>query len=269
MIDGFRDISGGLAIQKPSDWRGVGYPRADSPFISGQLERINRVIEAVGAEVPVFYHSFSPFSSMRINWGDDVVFAHFRDREARPDFLYALGELTKRFEEYIGIFLSKTQAAGMMLTLTGTERNGIGGAEHAECIAPSDKALIRAAGRLSRYTMLHMCGFGGRPNRLELWKDYEAAAATVDVYEDAVSLEEAPSLFPRIRAFMGGFDISPQSLIMTGTEDEIKAHARSCVRQAGKTGYILGAANTAPRELSHRRIRWVGEALPGLPDAGS
>ncbi|GHT68072.1 hypothetical protein FACS1894110_14810 [Spirochaetia bacterium] len=264
MIDGYRDVSGGLKIQTSSEWRRVVFPKPDSPFIDGQLERINRFIEAIGDEAPVFYHSFTPFSSMRITWGNDVVFAHLLDDEARPDFLYALGELTKRFEEFTGIFLTRTRACGMMFTLTGTEQNGVSDAQHAEFIAPSDKALIGAANKLSPYNMLHMCGFGNRPNRLHLWRDYTAAAATVDVYEDTITLAEAPSLFPHIRAFMGGFDITPQSLIVNGTEEEIKAHAAACVKEAGAAGYIVGAANTAPRDLSHEHIRWVGEALAGL-----
>ena len=261
MIDGYRDVSEGLKIEKPSDWRSVRFPSVKSPFITGQLDRIKGVMDAIGSEAAVFYHSFTPFSSLRITWGNDSVFAHLLDKESRPHLLYALGELTLRFKEYLELFHQGTGITGMMLTVTGTENNGISDAAHADCIAPSDMEFIEEAMRQSSYTMLHFCGFANRPCRLHLWKEYRAAGATVDIFEDRISLKEAPAFFPHIRAFMGGYDIRNDSLIMTGSKEEIQTMAKQCVKDAGSIPYFVGAANTVPTALDHEHIRWVGEAL--------
>jgi uroporphyrinogen decarboxylase len=261
MIDGYRDVSGGTRITRAADWENVNFPKPDGPFVTGQLERIHRFIEALHDEAPVFYHSFTPFSAMRITWGDKVVFSYLLDDALRVSFLRALDELTRLFIEFGTRFLTQTGACGMMLTVTGTENNGLSADQFLNDIAPRDKHYIDALNALSDYNMLHFCGFGNRPNRLHLWKDYEAAAATVDIFEDAVTLHDAPELFPRIRSFMGGFDIAPGSLLVTGGEREIKERAKEIVREAGDMPFIVGAANTAPREIGYDRFRWVGEAL--------
>jgi uroporphyrinogen decarboxylase len=261
MIDGYRDISGGTKIGKAADWKTVNFPKPDSPFIAGQLERINRFIDAIQDEAPVFYHSFTPFSAMRITWGDKLIFSYLLDDDARPFFLEALDELTRLFIEFGALFLTKTGACGMMITVTGTEKNGLSDSQFLEYIAPRDKRYINTLNKLSAYNMLHFCGFGNRPNRLNLWSDYEAAAATVDIFEDKITLKDAPGLFSRIRAFMGGFDITPESLLVTGSEEEIKAHTKAIAAEVGNLPFIVGAANTAPQEIKHECFRWVGEAL--------
>jgi uroporphyrinogen decarboxylase len=261
MIDGYRDVSGGTAIDRAADWENVNFPKTDSPFVTGQLERINRFIDAIHDEAPVFYHSFTPLSAMRITWGDKIVFSHLLDDDLRPFFLRALDELTRLFIEFGTLFLTQTAACGMMITVTGTENNGLSDSQFLSYIAPRDKTYIDALNKLSVYNMLHFCGFSNRPNRLHLWQDYEAAAATVDIFEDAVTLQDAPGFFPRIRAFMGGFDVAPGSLLMAGGEGEIKARTRALVKEIGEMPFIVGAANTAPREIAHDRFRWVGEAL--------
>ena len=69
MIDGYRDVSEGLKIEKPSDWRSVRFPSVKSPFITGQLDRIKGVMDAIGSEAAVFYHSFTPFRHcLKINF---------------------------------------------------------------------------------------------------------------------------------------------------------------------------------------------------------
>jgi uroporphyrinogen decarboxylase len=261
MIDGYRDISGGTKISKAADWKTVNFPKPGSPFITGQLERINNFIEAIYDEAPVFYHSFTPFSAMRITWGDKVVFSYLLDADARFFFLQALDELTRLFIEFGTRFLTQTSACGMMITVTGTENNGLSDSQFLEYIAPRDKIYIDALNKLSAYNMLHFCGFGNRPNRLNLWQDYEAAAATVDVFEDKVTIKDAPGFFPHIRAFIGGFDIASDSLLVKGGEREIKERTKAIVEEAGEIPFIAGAANTVPQEVEYERFRWVGEAL--------
>ena len=61
-------------------------------------------------------------------------------------------------------------------------------------------------------------------------------------------------------AVIGGFGNTVNDLLYKGTKEEIQAEAKKLIAEAGRTGVILGADCTVPRDISLDRLEWVREA---------
>lgn len=263
MIDGFRNLDGHLKVERPSDWRHIKLPQKNSSFVQTQLELLKRIEEAAD-EIPIYYHTFNPLGFLRWNWGNELVTSHLENHEARADILYALAEMTKFLEEYLALFLTRSPACAVSITVVGAEQDSISDEMHRNVIAPSDLRVIEAANGYSDYNMLHPCCLGKHPNRIMLWRDYPAAVMTVNCFEDAITIPKAQDCFPKVRAFLGGFDVRPSSLLASGTREAIAGRVAEICRESENSRWILGAANTVLEEVPNEHIRWVGEALGRL-----
>lgn len=263
MIDGYRDISQGFSVQKPSDWDRLSLPAMDSPFICEQLALIDALASATQGEVPIIYHMFSPYSVMRMIWGHDLVASHLGDRTGREYLLRALASITAFQAAAAERYLEKSPAAGLMITMSGAEQDGIGAAQFCASVRPSDLAVIGAVQKTGKLVMLHLCGWGKRPNQMELWKDYPADVVNYDTVEDNVlPLSEAGGFFTGSKAIMGGFGCGTDSVLARGNPKTIKEHVRRCVLQGGPTGYLVGAGGSfPPGVVAPETFRLVGEAL--------
>ena len=248
MIDGYRDPTGGFAIGCPEDWLRLPLPGPESGFFTQQTALISKMADAIHGEAPVFYHAFSPFSLMRMIWGHELVFAHLKDPGARPMLLQGLERLGGWQAEAVARYLRGTGAAGIMLTLSGAERGLLTEEEHAQYVRPSDLAALDAANGESRYNILHLCGWGPRPNVLERWRDYPAATVDVDIEADGIDLAAWRTLFPAARSLMGGLGTDPGSPLYTGTRRTLERQIRACMAAAGPDGYLVGAGNSFPPE---------------------
>lgn len=102
MSDGYNDITFGVPVTTAADWKHVKIPDMNHPFVTGQLDRIKGVVDAIGDECPIYYVVFSAFTLMRMSWDREMCFAHIKDPETRP---YILGAM-----ENIGTFLAEMSA---------------------------------------------------------------------------------------------------------------------------------------------------------------
>jgi len=71
------------------------------------------------------------------------------------------------------------------------------------------------------------------------------------------------------KAVLGGFANEANSLIATGTKEEVQAFARKALKEAGLVGTMLGADCTVPSDISWERLEWVREAAADLAAANA
>ena len=124
-------------------------------------------------------------------------------------------------------------------------------------IAPWDKAVLAAANELSSMNLLHICGFAGRANNLNLFTGFEAAAYNWAVHAEGVSLAEGKKLFGGKPVF-GGFE--QDGVIYTGSWEEVEKATFRILEDCGQTGIMLGADCTVPTDIDDHRLEWVRQA---------
>lgn len=54
--------------------------------------------------------------------------------------------------------------------------------EYHKFVEPYDLKVLDYANSISKYNILHCCGWSGDKNRVEVWKNYKAAAVNWAVY---------------------------------------------------------------------------------------
>lgn len=108
--------------------------------------------------------------------------------------------------------------------------------------------------------ILHCCGWSGNKNRIEVWKDYKAAAVNWAVYVEDMDLNTGRDFFDT-RCVLGGFDNRKSGILYSGSCDEIKAETERLVGECGRIGLILGADCTLPNDIDLERIRCVVKAV--------
>lgn len=265
MIDHYRDISQGYSIQTHQDWAGLRLPAMDSVFIREQLEMIDRMADAVGDDVPVIYHMFSPFSVMRMIWGHDIIHAHLSDSTARPHILSALDRISDFQAEAALRYMSANGASGIMVTLSGAEQDGVGEKDFYVIVRPSDMKVLSAVKLSGKILMLHLCGWGKRPNHMTFWKDYPADVMDYDTVDDSsLPLKDARTFFTNAHSVMGGFGCRPDCVLRSGNRDALVRHVHKCVEEGGVSGYFVGAGSSfMPGTVDEEMFRLVGETLKG------
>jgi uroporphyrinogen decarboxylase len=76
---------------------------------------------------------------------------------------------------------------------------------------------------------------------------------------EGVPLEEGRKIFGG-RAALGGFGNLDNEVLYIGTKEEIQAETKRILEKAGRTGIILGADCTVPRDTNWEHFAWVREA---------
>lgn len=268
MIDGYRDISQGYRIRTAEDWEHIPLPSMGSAFIRDQLAMIDGVIDATRGEAPVVCHMFSPYSVMRMIWGHELIASHLRDPSDREHLLRGLRAVTAFQMDAAASCLGRTSAAGIMVTVSGAEQDGPGAAVFQDVIRPSDMAVLQVIGQSGKCSMLHLCGWGLRPNDLTYWQDYPADVMDYDVQEDhTLPLGEARQFFTHAKAVMGGFGCREDGALRSGNREQIRALTRSSAAAGGSTGFFVGAGSSFPAgSVDMEMFRLVGETLEEMAE---
>jgi uroporphyrinogen decarboxylase len=123
---------------------------------------------------------------------------------------------------------------------------------------------MKATNAVSNYNIVHLCGWIGVQNNMDVWDDYEGAVIHWDQHTDRMPIEEAQVIFKNRRALMAGFDNKPGTFFYTADKADVKAVAKNYARQGGKTGFILSSDCSLVESFPYERICWVGEALEEL-----
>lgn len=252
-------------VEKASDLRNVEPPAVDSAYGKKTRELTERVLEIYkDCGAPVYSTGFSPYIVLRTSLsGLDVgtvsdqkpLFLQYLEED--PDSVVAaLDKIADGIIALNEMLIKECGVDGIYFSVNN-QAQYIPDELYAKYVAPSDKKVMAAANKLSNMNLLHICGYHGLSNTLELFKDYEAAAYNIAVYAEGVSLSDGKKLFGGKPVF-GGY--AQDTIIYNGTKEEVKAEAFKILDECGQLGVMLGDDCTVPNDIDDTRLEWVREA---------
>lgn len=264
MSDGYNDISFGVTVNTAADWKHVKMPDMKDPFVTGQIDRIRGVVDAVGNECAVYYVVFSAFTLARMSWNREMCFAHIKDPETRPYILKAIDNIGDFLAEMSTTLITEGGLLGLLPCFNTNGHTQFTAEQYSTWQRPQDLKLLNAINQVSNYNIAHFCGYNGIKNNISSWYDYPAAAAHWDIHTDEIPLCEGRKTYPNVRAIMGGFNNKPGSLLYEGTKEQVQVQTLEYVREGGRSGYVVSADCSLSPDVSYQRLRWVVEALDSI-----
>ncbi len=237
---------------------------ADDKWISDQVSLVKELTSSFGSEVLTFYNVFAPATAFK--WGivapsltgGDKKLSQFikEDPEA---VIRALGVIASNTEKLARAVIEEGGADGIYLSVQSVQDPFVGPDLYAQIISPSELAVLTAANAAGGKNILHICGYEGARNNLSLFKNYPAKAVNFASVVEGVSLAEGKKIFGG-KTVIGGFANTGKGLLYTGTKGEIQAETKRLLEASGRTGVILGADCTVPKDISFERFEWVRQA---------
>ncbi len=225
----------------------------DAPPLSGQLEVVRRIRDAVGPDVPVVETLFDPLQTLIRSAGQSVLaLVRSEPRAARS----ALRAVQETLVGYVGA-VREAGADGVFYSINGAvpvEHGGLERREFDELCAPFDRAVLEAAHGMVRIGHVH--GFALAFERVE---DYPVEAFSWSHRHAEPSLAQARELTDR--ALIGGID---ELAFATQTLGEAELGIRRAVAEAGRAGLIIGPGCTVPPDTPARLLHGVRRVVEGL-----
>ncbi len=259
MCDGYFDYPNPVAkaVKKPSDWYALKPLGPDSPFITQQVERAKAVRKGLRRDMCVLYNVFAPFSYLRFGTSDALVMAHLKEDPAAVQ--YALDVVAQDAATLSRLLITQAGVDGLYYCLQGGELARFTAQQYRSWIAPGDLAVLNHANVYSQRNVLHLCGWAGEQNRLEIWRDYPACVVNWAVFVENMDLKRGREYFHH-KTVLGGFDNRPGGVLCCGTKEDVMRQTHQVIDQAGPVGLILGADCTLPADIDPQRLNWVAQA---------
>lgn len=249
-------------LETEADLLRVRHIGPDHPWITEQVKHVARIIDQFGGEVMAFYNVFAPLQAVRIKFDFlDLRYDKFvRLAEAYPEAFSAMGmEIQKDFVSLIDQLFTRTKLDGIYYCVQNIQSQAYPRERYQKLIAPTETEVLKAANRYSRYNILHICGYAHHTNALSFYQDYEAGCYNWAQHTEKIPLCDGKHLFPG-KCILGGFDNNPNTLLDTGSPDEIEAYVKQLIDENGYQGFILGADCSIPNDIDDRRVRIVSNA---------
>lgn len=252
-------------VKIPADLRKIQPPMPGSPFFEKSKELTQRVVEIYkGSDAPIYITGFSPCIILRTAISGMDVGTEKSDKTKLHTFLEedpesVMAALDKIADSVIALtkmLLTETGAEAIYLSVNN-QSHYVPDEFYTKYITPSDKKVIAAVNELSKFNMLHICGYHGKANNLELFKDYDFPVINWAVHAEGVGLAEGKKIFGG-KPVCGGF--AQAETIYTGTREEVKAETYKYLDEVGQVGVMLGADCTVPTDIDDNRLEWVRQA---------
>lgn len=258
-------------IRKAEDWNRVKPLAADDPFITEQVDRAKAIVKEIGSERCVFYNVFAPFSSLRFGAGavglsEEQVMEHVRSNpNAVMRALDAIAQSNALLAEKL---ITEAGCDGVYYCVQSGEPNRFKPEEYHKIVRPSDLYVLEHANRFSENNIMHMCGWSGEPNQIELWQDYPVKVVNWAVFVENMTLEQGRKFFDG-RTCLGGYETHwdgriQQGIIYHGTKEELQEYTRELILNHGKLGLMLGGDCTIDAKIDWERLRWIVEAARSI-----
>ena len=257
MSDGYFEYPLSVKIEQAADWYKLKPLGKDHPYLKEQYWRVKRIKEELGDDAAIFYNVNAPFSSIRNGAGDELIMRHLR--EDKDAILFALDVIAADNAAICEMVIADAKADGIYYPVQGAELFRFSPDEYRELISPSDLFVLNRANELSDYNILHMCGWAGDRNRLEVWRDYPVKTVNWAIYVEDVSLEQGREYFGK-KSVLGGFKNTRPAPLFYGTRDEVRTFTHELIKSFGKIGLLIGGDCTIPAEVPPERIKWVVDA---------
>ena len=264
MTDGFFPYENPTAfgLETVEDFKHIVPLKDDDPWFTVQIGYAKKLSERYGKDIPLFYNLFCAGTTLKFMRKD--IFAAdawlsklvLEDPAAVKQGLDVIsGDIAKLAKRLI----TEGGVTGIYLSLQNLLGEGINEAIYQQVLAPGEKAILAAANSVSDYNILHICGWSGHRNDLTWYKDYEVKTINWAAVVEGVPLEEGRKIFGG-RAALGGFATWITKCCTSAPGEKIQAETKRILEKAGRTGIILGADCTVPRDTNWEHFAWVREA---------
>ena len=227
-------------------------------WIQGQVDLVRELTGRFQKEVASFYNIFAPATYLSLLLeaaGNELTVAQLA-RENPKGLARVLDLIAKDVALLSRRVIAEGGADGIYLSVRNID--GVGKADYLNVIAPSELTVLENANAVSRYNILHICGYEGHRNDLSTYVDYPARIVNWAVTVENVSLSEGKKLFDG-KAVIGGFNNTTDGVLYKGSKEEIEAETARLIADAGTTGVILGADCTIPSDTPLEHLSWVRE----------
>ena len=232
----------------------------DHPFFTRQVAYAKEITRRYGSEVATFYNVFCAGTTLKFmqpgTLAEDEAFLAQLVREDKAAVRAAFDVISADLAKLAHRIITEAGVTGIYFSLQSLIGEGADRAVYEEVFAPGEKEILRAANAASPYNILHICGYAGHRNELDWYQDYEAKTINWAAVVEGVSLAEGARIFPD-RALLGGFGNLPTDILCSGTRAEVEAETQRILAAAGRTGILLGADCTVPRDIDWNRFDWV------------
>jgi uroporphyrinogen decarboxylase len=155
--------------------------------------------------------------------------------------------------------IKEGEADGLYLSVQNPDLKAFDDRFYFEQLAPGELDILESSNKVGGRSILHICGYEGIRNNLELYQNYPADIFSWAVNVEKVSLGEGRKLFGG-RAVLGGFPNTKGSILEIGARKDIDEYTKNILREAGQLGVIIGADCTIPQGIPFERLEWVREA---------
>lgn len=251
-------------VKTAADLRKIQPPMPGSAFFEKSKELTKRVVAIYeGSDAPIYITAFSPCIILRNSIsGMDIgtAVAHsklYSFLEEDPESVMAALDIIADSVIALNKMLLTECGAEAVYLSVNNQAHYVPDEFYTKYIAPSDKKVLAAANELSKFNMLHICGYHGKANNLELFKDYDVPVFNWAVHAEGVGLAEGKKLFGG-KPVCGGF--AQAETIYTGTREEVTAEAAKYLDEVGQVGVMLGADCTVPTDIDDEHLEWVRQA---------
>ena len=227
-------------------------------WIQGQVDLVRELTGRFQKEVASFYNIFAPATYLSLLLeaaGNELTVAQLA-KENPKGLARVLDLIAKDVALLSRRVIAEGGADGIYLSVRNID--GVGKEDYLNVIAPSELAVLQNANAVSRYNILHICGYEGHRNDLSTYVDYPARIVNRAVTVENVSLSEGKKLFGG-KAVIGGFNNTTDGVLYKGSKEEIEAETARLIADAGTTGVILGADCTIPSDTPLEHLSWVRE----------
>ena len=171
------------------------------PWIEKQIEVVKEICSHFHEEIASFYNIFSPISYLK-RWfrtdqsrGDQMIADFIKeDPETLAHVLDVIAgdiaTLSRRLIQEAGI-------EGIYFSTQQIQDERVTDEEYCKFIEPSSIAVLEAANEAGGINILHICGFEGASNEVELFKDYPAQVINWATHHEGLSLSRRSQTFRR------------------------------------------------------------------------
>lgn len=266
MTDGYFDLPIDVDLTSAQTLKNFTPVDFSHPWFQMQVKLLGEYREIYGQDIALFYNVFAPLwhleAAVRKKAGvsedksHEIILGFIQDdAEAVAE---ALDKIADNLSLLVHAVVGEGKADGIYLSAQDMHRY-IPDALYRLYVTPSEKKVLEDAKSLSPYNLLHICGWRGNTNFLTIYQDYPAIAFNWAVNTEDLSLRQGKKFFGG-RCVIGGFLNTEESVLFTGTKEDIQNYTRKILKDTGRTGVIIGADCTLPRSIDYQKLKWVREA---------
>ena len=232
----------------------------DHEWIERQVAYVKDICDYAGDGMYKLYNIFSPLQYIRLRFEEfDEDFGKFTGlfRSDPEVMVHAAGEIAKDVNILVDRLFEETSLDGVYYSVQSVQDKWtFNRARHDEVVRPLDLAVLDNINRHTDLTMIHICGYFGYTNDLSWYRDYPVKSFNWAVYSENVSVAEGKRIFGG-KPVLGGFDNRPNTLLYTGSDEEIRREVCKILDEAGTAGVGIGADCTIGDNVPVQRLKLI------------